>query len=67
MPWLFTVAVAAWDFAAVLDFLPSGAPFPSDGAGGNSPKGDAHECASFFYATWMSRRKIPSVEWTRSA
>ncbi|MPS37002.1 MAG: hypothetical protein E2593_17170 [Stenotrophomonas sp.] len=42
-------------------------PFRSDGADGKNPKGDAHGCASFFYATGMSRRKIPPAEWTRRA
>ena len=40
-------------------------PFRSDGADGKNPKGDAHGRASFFYATGMSRRKIPPAEWTR--
>ncbi|MQP76203.1 hypothetical protein CQ393_09890 [Stenotrophomonas sp. MYb238] len=47
--------------------LTSGVPFRSDGAGGENPKGGVHGCTPFFYATWMSRRKIPSAEWTRSA
>jgi hypothetical protein len=42
-------------------------PFRSDGAGGENPKGGVHGCTPFFYATWMSRRKIPLAEWTRSA
>jgi len=40
-------------------------PFRSDGAGGKNPKGDVQGCTSFFYETWMSRRKIPPAEWTR--
>ncbi|HBN53156.1 MAG TPA: hypothetical protein DD456_03680 [Stenotrophomonas sp.] len=40
-------------------------PFRSDGAGGENPKGDVQGCTSFFYETWMSRRKIPPTEWTR--
>ena len=42
-------------------------PFRSDGAGGENPKGDVQGCTSFFYEAWMSRRKIPTAEWTRSA
>jgi len=55
------VAVAG---AVAFDFR---LPFRSDGADGNNPKGGAHGRASFFDETWMSRRKIPPVEWTQPA
>ena len=42
-------------------------PFRSDGAGGKNLKGGVQGCTPFFYATWMSRRKIPPAEWTRRA
>ena len=42
-------------------------PFRSDGAGGNNPKGGVQGRTPFFYATGMSRRKIPLAEWTQPA
>ncbi len=65
------IAVAVAVAVAVILLLPwlltTGSPSAATEPAGKNPEGDAHGRASFFYATGMSRRKIPPAEWTRRA